>query len=373
MTLHLVPKSPSATAMGAWSLKGLEDAGVMAEPTVGAGFARGLLEFAASKGASRAALLDQSGIDLAHLLDQDARIPFHRYVALMRAGKALTGDSALALHYGEQVDIGAVSIIGLIGQASETMGEAFTQLNRYVRLIVETDNEGGGDRFGMALDRAGVWMVDNRRHANDFPELTESAFAQLVCGPRRLGVPSMLKAVHFTHAAPSHRAEYERIFQVPVVFESARNGMQIDPALASQSVARLPRYVFGVLTEHADELLRSLEGTKSVRGRIESLLMPVLHTGNATMEVVAGKLGISRQTLFRKLKAEGVTFEKVLDELRHRMAADYLGAQKVSVNETAYLVGFSEPAAFSRAFKRWTGSSPRAMRAANSDRSTAAG
>jgi AraC-like DNA-binding protein len=91
--------------------------------------------------------------------------------------------------------------------------------------------------------------------------------------------------------------------------------------------------------------------------------MPSLHTGAASMDIIAGKLGVSRQTLFRKLKAEGVTFERVLDELRYRMAADYLGARKVSVNETAYLVGFSEPAAFSRAFKRWSGSSPRELRA----------
>ncbi len=76
------------------------------------------------------------------------------------------------------------------------------------------------------------------------------------------------------------------------------------------------------------------------------------------MDRVAGKMGLSRQTLFRKLKAEGVTFEKVLDELRHKLALDYLRAKKVSVNETAYLVGFSDPAAFSRAFKRWTGSPP---------------
>jgi AraC-like DNA-binding protein len=62
------------------------------------------------------------------------------------------------------------------------------------------------------------------------------------------------------------------------------------------------------------------------------------------------------------LKAEGATFEKVLDELRHKMALHYLSGNKVSVSETAYLVGFSEPAAFSRAFKRWTGSSPRAAR-----------
>ena len=80
------------------------------------------------------------------------------------------------------------------------------------------------------------------------------------------------------------------------------------------------------------------------------------------MDAIACKLGMSRQTLYRGLKAEGVTFEQVLDALRHKLAIHYLGGKKVSVNETAYLVGFSEPAAFSRAFKRWTGKSPSEIR-----------
>ena len=105
-----------------------------------------------------------------------------------------------------------------------------------------------------------------------------------------------------------------------------------------------------------------LESSESVRARVEGLLLPILHTGGASVDAIAGQLGLSRQTLFRKLKAEGVTFEKVLDELRHELALHYLCGKKTSVNETAYLVGFSEPAAFSRAFKRWTGFSPRAMR-----------
>jgi len=87
--------------------------------------------------------------------------------------------------------------------------------------------------------------------------------------------------------------------------------------------------------------------------------MPILKTGDLRMTMIAGKLGLSRQTLFRKLKVEGVTFEQVLDELRHKLALNYLSANKASVKETARLVGYSDPAAFSRAFKRWTGSSPR--------------
>lgn len=339
----------------------------MAEPTVGAGYARGLLEFAARKGAGRRDLAARAGIALADLADQDARIPFARYVALMRAAKDLTGDPALALHYGEHVDIAEVSIIGLIGQASATTAEAFAQLNRFVPLVVETDNEGGGARFRIALERGGVWMVDNRTHPNDFPELTETAFAQIVCAPRRITEGPRLKAVHVTHPAPAYAAEYERIFQAPVTFGADWNAIQFHETWLTRQVQHLPRYAFGVLSDRAEALLRELESSKSVRGRVEGLLLPSLHAGPPSMDAVAAKLGVSRQTLFRRLKAEGVTFEQVLDQLRRRLAVDYLQGRRVSVNETAYLVGFSDPAAFSRAFKRWTGMSPRAMRTAPPD------
>jgi AraC-like DNA-binding protein len=80
------------------------------------------------------------------------------------------------------------------------------------------------------------------------------------------------------------------------------------------------------------------------------------------MDAVADSMKISRQTLYRALKYEGVTFEQVLDQLRHRLALEYLRGKKTTVNETAYLVGFSDPASFSRAFKRWTGKSPSEVR-----------
>ncbi len=337
----------------------------MPELTVAAGLVRGLMEVAVSKGASRQELADRSGIDPAELQDRDHRIPFAKYVALMRAGKVLCNDPALALHFGEAVDMSEMSVIGLIGSASGTMAEDLAQLNRYAPLAVEVD--GGGDRFQFTRIEGQLWIVDARPNPNDFPELTESSFARMVCGMRRwLGKTQFVKAIHVTHAEPAYRAEYDRIFQASVVFESEKNALLLSDDLWSSARETLKTpfssYASGILSAHAEALLEKLESSKSTRGRVESLLTPILHTGDASVDTIADKLGLSRQTLFRKLKAEGVTFEKVLDELRHKMALHYLSEKKVSVNETAYLVGFSDPAAFSRAFKRWTGSRPRMMR-----------
>jgi AraC-like DNA-binding protein len=205
-------------------------------------------------------------------------------------------------------------------------------------------------------------MVDTRANPNDFPKLTESSFARMFCASRRFGDTQFAKAVHVTYAAPTYRTEYDRIFRMPVVFESDKNALLIDETWSTLGFRFRRAMFFGILSKHAEALLKNLESSKSTRGRVESLLIPILHTGDAGMEKVASKLGLSRQTLYRNLKAEGRIFEKVLDDLRHQMAHHYLSGKKVSVNETAYLVGFSDPAAFSRAFKRWTGTSPRLMR-----------
>ena len=338
----------------------------VAGATVAAGLARGLLQFAASRGAAEEVLLASAGIEPNVLADPDNRVAFSDYVALMRSAQDLCRDPALALHFAESVDFSELSILGLIGRASETMLDAFVQFNRYRGLVTDVD-VGEGERFRLSYERDGLWFIDQRRDPNDFPELTESTFARIICSAREFNADnSLLKAVHVTHPAPSYRAEYDRIFKSRVVFSSDRNAMLMDEAVLSVKIGRLPRYVFGVLVERADALLDALEKSKTVRGRVEGLLLPLLHTGDVGIEAIAAKLGISRQALFRQLRAEGVTFEKVLDALRHQMALQYLNSRKVSVNETAYLVGFSDRATFSRAFKRWTGTSPRGRSVARS-------
>lgn len=103
---------------------------------------------------------------------------------------------------------------------------------------------------------------------------------------------------------------------------------------------------------------------ETFRREVERHLEPLLASGPVRIESVARALGCSRQTLYRRLKAEGVTFEQVLDGLRRRLALRFVREQGLSVKEASYRLGFSEPAAFSHAFKRWTGKTPGAMRSA---------
>jgi AraC-like DNA-binding protein len=330
----------------------------MPGPSVAAGVTKRLLDVAAELGASRAALLEASGIDPEELGDHDNRIALPKHMALVRAAKSLCGDPAFALHYGDSVNLAEVSVVGLIGYACATVADAFVQLQRYSRLIMDLDL-GVDERFQLVPDDEGLWLVDRRPDPNENPELTEGTFAQMMNGMRRFGDTSFVLAVHVTHADPGYKSEYERIFDAPVTFESSRNAMRIDPAWLSRGVAQQPAYVFGVLSRHADELLARLDSDDSARGRVEELISQILHTGHVAMPLIAERMGCSRDTLYRRLKAEGVTFAAVLDEVRHRLALAYVRGGKVSVNETAYLVGFSDPASFSRAFKRWTGMSPR--------------
>lgn len=335
----------------------------MAEATVSAGYLQSLLDFARSHGGDAQALLMRAGIDATLLDDRDNRLPFARFAALMRAAKAESGNAALALEFGAASDLRKYSVVALISHASANMLEALMQLNRYGRLVVEVEGLADGPRFSLTSMNGQRWMEDRRANPNDFVELTESTWSRFICSTRQ-DFPEHTYALeaHVTHAAPAYRARYEELWQVPITFSSHWNAIRSDPSWERVQIQPENRYVFGVLTERGDALLRELASTRTERGRVEALIMPMLHTGGVSVEAIAAKLGVSRQTLYRALKAEGVTFEQVLDALRQRMALDYLAAKKVSVNETAYLVGFSDPAAFSRAFKRWTGKSPRDWR-----------
>jgi len=291
--------------------------------------------------------------------DPDGRVPFACFVDLMKAGQELAGDPALALHFGEAIDVSDIAIGCVVAAMSATFEECFGTMNRYARLGVDVETSDGGDRF--ALERGGgrLWLVDRRANPDAFPELTESTLARMVCSTRRsLGEISLFRAVSFTHPAPAYEQEYERIFKVPLTFGARRNAVALDERLPGR-VRRtpVPATVARAVRSRADGLLRDLEAGRTFRGRIEQLLSSSLPAGEANARMIAHRLAVSRHTLLRRLKAEGVTFDEVLDGLRRRMATQLLEGG-ASVMQAAHRLGYSDPASFSRAFKRWTGVAP---------------
>lgn len=325
----------------------------MHRATVAAGLVRSLAEFAARSGVHQPDILGEVGLSESDLSDQDSRIGFDTYLRLIDVLIAHTGEPALLARHAIETQLEKISVVGLIVGSAASLPDAMQQLNRYATLMVEIDIMEGGPRFSVAREGNEVWIIDNRPDPNRSPALTEAAFGRFI-GEFRRNLPEHPFAVRIemTHAQPAHAHELV-LLQCPIAFgcRSHRNGScalsKTRLAMCSASLPRRPM-----------PCSRTCKKKESIRARVEAGLMPSLHKGEVSIDAIASELGMSRATLYRRLKQEGTTFAEVADELRCRMASDYLAARKVSVNEAAYLVGFSEASSFVRAFRRWTGQTP---------------
>lgn len=337
----------------------------MSQPMMAAGFVAALLDYAIARGADRSSLLAACELQDNDLEDQDNRVPVASYQALIAAGIAATGDTALLLRHTLDSKLETMSVVGQIVHSSASLAHSIEQLNRYLRLMAEVDLPGGRDRFELRESGDEVWIVDHAVFDGTAHIALEASFARFISEFRRSFPDRTFElAMEVTYPPPPHADEYPDLFRIPVTFEATRNALRIDPVWVSAETEFEPgnAYAFGVFTRHADALLEDLGRQDTIRARIEERILPDLHRGALSMDEVARDLGMSRQTLYRRLKEEGATFAEIHDDLRRRMAVDYLKTRKVSVNETAYLLGFSEASSFVRAFKRWTGKSPTAYR-----------
>ncbi|CUH82537.1 AraC family transcriptional regulator [Tropicibacter naphthalenivorans] len=337
----------------------------MTQQMMAAGFVSGLLDYAVARGAPREVLLAATGLAEADLADQDNRVPVTAYQALIAAGIQATGDTALLLRHTLDSRLETMSVVGQIVHSSASLAHSIEQLNRYLLLMAETPGLAGRDRFELRHENGQLWLVDHLIVDGPAYLQLEASFARFISEFRR-SFPSLTFAIalEVSYAPPPHAELYPELLQIPVQFNATRNALRIDPIWATEDSDFEPgnAYAFGVFTRHADQMLAELRHSDSLRDRIEAHILPNLHQGALSMDTVARDLGLSRQTLYRRLRDEGVTFAEIHDGLRARMARDYLTARKVSVNETAYLLGFSEASSFVRAFKRWTGQSPTAFR-----------
>jgi len=124
----------------------------------------------------------------------------------------------------------------------------------------------------------------------------------------------------------------------------------------------------GLLQRQADEIGARLPSGNGVVLAVRRVLASEVAGGDIRIEAVARRLGFSARTLQRRLTASGVSYQQLVDSARREAAARYLANSSLAIGEIAYLLGYSEPSAFHRAFKRWNGTTPHSLRRAHASR-----
>jgi AraC-like DNA-binding protein len=288
----------------------------------------------------------------------DVRIPFEDLIAIGQAAVDATGDLALGLHLAEHYRPNLFGVLDYLARSCMTLGEAIKQLCRYNRLLqdaAETLLEIQGERALLWQRTLGGVHLP--------PGMTENSMANLIVIGRHLtGIALAPIEALFTHPEPAYSAEHRRIFGSRVRFGADRDGLVLATNVLSVPLKNPDPGLRAILERHADQLLEHVPRVARFSHRVRELVAGELKEGNPTAEAIAKKLGTSERTLRRKLQEDGTTYDQLLDELRRELAERYLQDPKVSTDEAALMLGYSEPSAFRRAFRRWHGTSPAAYR-----------
>jgi AraC-like DNA-binding protein len=167
--------------------------------------------------------------------------------------------------------------------------------------------------------------------------------------------------VTFRHTANERTDQYVQFFNAPVFFSRQHNALYFDSVAANKPVPAGNEELASETDRIAERYLATLEPS-SVQDRVRAILLTLLPSGTSDQLTVARALNRSVSTLQRQLRAEGASYRQVLDETRQNLALRFVTGGEYSLGQIAYLLGFSDQANFSRAFKRWTGSAPTAFR-----------
>jgi AraC-like DNA-binding protein len=168
-----------------------------------------------------------------------------------------------------------------------------------------------------------------------------------------------LVRAEFSYPAPGHALEYDLLYGAPCVFRAPRTALVFDRAVLDQPVLQDEAGLQAFLRHAPGGLLARVDYGSTTAAQVRRLLGQSRPDHQQRPQDVAARLAVSPQTLRRRLAAEGTSFQQIRDQLRRDVAIAALVAGIVSIEDLSRQLGFSEPSAFHRAFRRWTGSAPR--------------
>ncbi|SLN28529.1 HTH-type transcriptional regulator VirS [Roseovarius albus] len=172
-----------------------------------------------------------------------------------------------------------------------------------------------------------------------------------------------LREIKFSHEPPDCHDAIARLAKCPVVFGARRTELKLSNAILDLPLTTYDPSLLRHLERYGDSLLAELKQPEpSLRLRVEALLIDHLPERLLPAPEVAAELGLSSRTFTRRLSQAGLTFSGILDELRGKLAKTYLAQSETSISQIAFLLGYADQAAFTTAFKRWSGQTPKAYR-----------
>jgi AraC-like DNA-binding protein len=305
-------------------------------------------------------ILHRLGINQKLLLEPHARLPFKHHAVIMEAASQLLHDPLLGLRFGlgcEPRDAGLPAFVGFV---SANLGEALrhtlhclsvhTSASR-VELLAEDE--------AFALTHQ---LVDpsasGGRQVNEATMGFLLAFCRLVT-QRRL-IPTRLELIHPPHP---DQAEARRLLGAPILYGQLRNALvgpiswlRFESHHADDRLRRL-------LESYANNLLQQRGRETDLVGEVQAVVLRRLASGRAELDSVAEELGMSPRALARRLAEQDHSFGKLVDQLRHALAENYLATPDLRVSQIAALLGYANPPAFTHAYRRWTGRAPSEGRA----------
>lgn len=313
------------------------------------------------EGYDAAGLFEQAGLDREALPQPGARFSFPAVKRLWALVLETTGDPCFGLKTGQLWHPSSAHALGYAWLASDSLLEAFQRMARYFRVIT-TDRE----RVELVSEREGYrfrWDFSESEYAVSDVEYDE-AFAAVVSLCRfSTGDATAPKRIWMRRAPPPCEREFEEFFRAPIEYSAGENSMLFDRREVEAKLLSSNIQIAMECDRTIESYMAQLD-RDNIAANIKAQLLMQLPSGTVTNQGVAKALHLSVRTMQRRLHEEGITFKQLVDDTRRELALQYIKDPSVSINEMTYLLGYSEPANLSRAFKRWTGQSPRAMRAA---------
>jgi AraC-like DNA-binding protein len=292
------------------------------------------------------------------IADPEARVSPAQFCVAWGEAVRLSGDAALALRIAEATPQGAFGIVEYVCRSAPTLGDSLTQWVRYLGILddaVEVALVDLGETSALRV------IVESEAPA---PASHELCFALVVKQAREVSTVRVEPIeIRFTHREPrGQRARYRAFFDADVRFDAQHTELVLPRHALDAPLRTSDPNLLALLVPTAEAKRERPSTEPPLTGQVRRALRAALSHDDAQLEAVARRLGTTGRSLQRRLADEGASFQSLRDETRRALADRYL-SEGLSVAEISFLLGFSEPSAFFRAFKRWTGLTPIERRA----------